>query len=75
MMIVSKSAVLEVKISQILFGKQSKLLKLKLDQPRHLKKLSKQLEYKSTNDEEAAVLAASRAASTVIDAASAVEVS
>ncbi|KAF7830210.1 DDB1- and CUL4-associated factor-like protein 1 [Senna tora] len=32
-------------------------------------------EFKSTNDEEAAVLAASRAASTVIDAASAVEVS
>jgi len=32
-------------------------------------------EYKSTNDEEASVLAASKAASTVIDAASAVEVS
>lgn len=32
-------------------------------------------EYKSTNNEEVAFLAASRAASTVIDAASAVEVS
>ena len=32
-------------------------------------------EFKSNNDEEAALLAASRAASTVIDAASAIEVS
>lgn len=32
-------------------------------------------EFNSTNDEEAAVLAASRATSTVIDAASAIEVS
>jgi hypothetical protein len=32
-------------------------------------------EYKAKNDEEAAILAASRAASTVIDAANAIEVS